>query len=107
MPIQWSELIEYSVESVKSKVASMAGVYRLSARDDAGEYRVFYVGQANDLRARLLQHLGDGEPNECIRTERKKPCKFRIVYVERQEGMDQVESETIQEFSPRCNAKKP
>lgn len=38
MPIQWSDMVEYAAENVKDKVASRAGVYRLSSKSDDGKY---------------------------------------------------------------------
>ena len=106
MTQDWSEPIVYSEENVKRTVGASAGVYRLSSERDDGHYRPFYVGQAKDLRERLLQHLGDAEPNDCIRSERKKPCSFRIVYVANQADRDKLETATIREHSPGCNTQK-
>jgi excinuclease UvrABC nuclease subunit len=79
----------------------------MSSKRSDGKYRVFYVGQATDLRARLLQHLGDNEENECIRSERAENCVFRFTYVDSQRERDSIESQTIQEYNPKCNTKKP
>jgi len=107
MPQDWSDLVELTPDTVQKIVESKPGVYRMSSKRNDGKYYVFYVGQATDVRARLLQHLGDNEENECIRSERVKDCVFRFTYVDSQRERDSVESQTIQEYNPNCNTKKP
>jgi excinuclease UvrABC nuclease subunit len=94
-------------ENVQKDVLARPGVYRLSRRGDDGKYTVFYIGQATDLGARLLQHLGNDEKNECIRSKRAAVCGFRFIYVESQSDRDTMEGKQIEEYKPECNTQRP
>jgi excinuclease UvrABC nuclease subunit len=106
MTSDWSSRRDYIERDVKDNVSESAGVYRLIYPGAKGKYYVFYVGQAKDLRARLLQHLGASEENACIKRHlRDHSCLYRVAYVPRQEDRDSEEKGNIDEYDPDCNKK--
>jgi len=77
-----SQLFRYETDSVSKKAPKEPGVYVLVYRAADGKTYVFYVGQSLDLQERLLDHLGEWEPNGCIRLYVENyDCFFRFVIV--------------------------
>lgn len=78
--------------TVDAHIAEQAGVYILAHKDTDGNYQSFYVGQANNLRRRLKEHLLAGEPNACIRNRVASPCGFQYALVARPVHRDAAEA---------------
>jgi len=69
---------------------------------------VFYVGQADDLRGRILQHIQDSEENTCIKTYFvSKPCFFRYAKATSPDVRDAAEKQMYKRYKPRCNERDP
>lgn len=104
--LTFSSLLRYDATVVRRDCPERPGVYRLCYRASDDKYYVFYVGQAGDLRDRLLDHLQDSEPNGCIRQAvRTNECAFQYVIVSSQTDRDRIEREQIREYRPKCNDK--
>jgi excinuclease UvrABC nuclease subunit len=101
---EWSERYQYNTEKdVNSYAPSKAGVYRLIYHS-GDKYYVFYVGQSENLKERLLSHLNTSEPNACIKKHLKDyTCYFRCIEVTTQEERNKIEEQQIDEYSPSCN----
>lgn len=99
----WSSRYRYGETEVKKYAPKTGGVYRLLFR--RGEkYYVLYVGQSNDLRRRLLQHLSADEPDVCIKRHlRDYSCYFRFLQLSSKSDRDRVEQEQIDKYDPVCN----
>ena len=68
------------------------------------DYYVFYVGQSDDLKKRLAEHLSTSEPNSCIEKYIKDySCYFRFIELSTQRERDAVEQEEIAKYNPVCN----
>jgi len=82
MKISWSSFHStYDERTVKRHVPAEAGTYLLWVKLKEGKkWRCFYVGQARNLEARLLQHLSSKEDNDCLR---KKASGVRSCFVHR------------------------
>ena len=109
--VTWSSRITHSEDNVKYNVPEKAGIYRLLKAVDGG-YGVQYVGESDDLQRRLLEHLPDGEKNECIKRLMKDTAYFRFALLEAEKDRLCAESYLYQEFSvdgngPPCNKQKP
>jgi len=101
----WSELYRYTEENVNRYAPTSGGVYRLSCDEGDPEYRVFYVGQGDNLDRRLKDHLNPSEENECIKKHlRKYTCYFRFIEIASEVERDKVEEEQIRKYDPECNA---
>lgn len=74
--LDWSDIQPATEETIKMIVPNVPGVYLLLYHIKQNGYYPFYAGETETLRARLLQHLSDSEPNKCI----KKAMKDWAVY---------------------------
>lgn len=100
---EWSDRYLYTDSNVDLYAPESGGVYRLIYKSD-DDYRVFYVGQSDNLHDRLKAHLAPSEPNECIKKYlRDYTCYFRFIEISSQTERDDVEKEEIEKFNPFCN----
>ena len=87
-----------------SRAPRSGGVYRLSYMAVNKKLVVFYVGQSEDLRDRLGDHLLPSEDNPCIRRHvRSSSCYFDWAIVESKPARDRLEREQIAAHRPECN----
>jgi len=93
----------YTVEDVKLNAPQTAGVYLIRCHVKNSEPEIRYVGQANDLRSRLLDHLGTGETNDCLVEHRKHAQDYCWVELSRPSERDAEESSKIKKYQPPCN----
>lgn len=99
----WSNRYSYTETNVQKYASLISGVYRLIYKQGE-KYYVFYVGQSNDLKRRLLEHLSSSETDSCIRRHlRDHNCFFRFIEISSLEERNRVEREQIAEYSPSCN----
>ena len=102
--LTWAPYRPFNTLMVTAHVPDRAGVYKLSRPDDEGKLIVFYVGQACDLRDRLLGHLLPSEPNKCVRgwvgTGR---AQFSFAEIPRQQDRDGAERALFVHYRPTCN----
>lgn len=99
LTLDWNGYYAYNEQNVARFVPTQAGVYVL-----AGNQRVFYVGQARDLRERLYAHLQSAEPNSCIREYIGRYfCSFKFALLSRQEDRDAAERALYLHYRPVCN----
>lgn len=106
--LTWTKLTTLTEQSVKRLPISIGGVYRLSYKSSDGNYYVFYVGQAEDIRERLLQHLSASETNDCIKSYlRTENCFFRYSKITKQYLRDATERKAYREYGPKCNYQEP
>ena len=95
-----------SEENVRRFVPTSAGVYVL--RDRGERKSVVYVGQAENLEQRLLQHLAPNEPNKCIRDRARSGLEMRWALVALQSDRDCIERALYDHYNkPVCNEKTP
>ena len=93
----------YNEETVRENMPAKAGVYRLIYEYNK-KYYVFYAGQSEDLKERLLEHLRPAEPDECIKKYLQKYiCFIRFVEIDLQNERDKREKKEIEDYSPSCN----
>lgn len=89
-------------------IPNFSGVYRLSYRSSDGNIYVFYVGQADDLKARIGQHLSPNETNLCIRKMLTNyTCYIRYARINDFRVRNGAESYLYRHFSPSCNSIEP
>jgi len=99
----WSGRYRYNNTNVNRYAPSNGGVYRLIHNENEKFYP-FYIGQSNDLKRRLLEHLSSSEPDVCIKRHlRDYTCYFRFIEIASQSERDRVERQQIEEYNPACN----
>lgn len=108
MQIEWSSFHRLTEENIRKYVPTSAGVYLLWVRLKNEEWRCYYVGQANNLQQRLLDHMSDDEPNECIRDYVSKYISgFEYAKVGKQGDRDGIEKFLYDHYKPECNKSDP
>jgi excinuclease UvrABC nuclease subunit len=109
MQIRWSSFhSQYNEAEVKTSVPRSAGVYLLWLKLKNDKWQCFYVGQADDLERRLVEHLVDSEENKCIKTHAKSDvCGFKYAEIAMQSNRDGIEKYLYDHYMPDCNQKDP
>lgn len=87
------------------KLPQFAGVYKLSTYFPATEkYKPFYVGQADNIYSRTVQHTGESEKNSCVKENFKKYAIYiNYAEVRLQSERDGVEVALYNNYKPSCN----
>ena len=100
---EWTDRYKYSEENVNAHIPQVGGVYRLLYHSE-NKYYVFYVGQTDNLKRRLFEHINTSEPDECIKKHIvNHSCYFRYLEVNSQPERDRIEGQQINEYNPSCN----
>jgi hypothetical protein len=101
--LNWTNRIKLNTTGVSS-TREIPGVYRLiylNPKDN--NYYVFHVGQAENLKASLAQHLPWREQNPHLAYYLKNfRCFFRAATVEHQVERDMTEVALYKYFLPQC-----
>jgi len=108
MQLKWTDLISLTKTGVDG-IKSIAGVYRLIYHNGSdGKNYVYYVGQADNLNARLTQHLSANEENECCQKHLDKyTCYFRAAGISTQDDRNGAEVSLYNKFKPTCVERIP
>jgi len=102
--LAWNGYYNYNKEKLESVVPEDAGVYKLSVLLKNGNLRVFYVGQSENLKERLYDHLQDYESNDCIKGKvGKYICKFKFALLSKEDERDGAERALFLYYNPECN----
>jgi len=108
MEIEWSSFHQLTEENIRRFVPTSAGVYLLWVQLKSEKWRCYYVGQAEDLEQRLLDHISTNEPNDCIKEYVSKHISgFEYAKVGGQSDRDGVEKFLYDHYSPECNKQDP
>lgn len=107
--VDWSCHETYDAATVDAEAPHTGGVYVLWVKlKDKDEWRCFYVGKADDLHDRLLDHLAEEEPNECIAAKIKdKVCGFFFAEVAKAVVRSGIEKFLFDHYEPECNEQDP
>ena len=106
--LSWKGYRDFSKENVVHYVTQSPGVYKLSLKLKNGNLKPFYVGQASDLRSRLLQHLATQEQDQCVRSNvRNYIVHFNWAVVDSKASRDCAETALFDHYSPECNNIRP
>ena len=106
--LTWTKLTELSDSSAKELADNLPGVYRFSYKAEDGNYYVFYVGKAEDVKKRLLEHLSSSEQNVCVKNYlATKECFFRYAKITKSYIKDAAERKMYKQYEPSCNEKEP
>ncbi len=108
MQVKWTELIQLD-ESGVDRIKEVSGVYRISHYHQTDKkYYVHYVGQAENLKERLSQHLPGNETNsECNGFLDNYQCYFRACAISTQAGRDGAEVALYENYKPECVERIP
>lgn len=99
----------YSEAEVEKYSPTSAGVYALWVCYAGGRWGCYYVGKAENLKSRLLDHLNDNEKNTCIKDNNKYKRGFmwiEITTADERSGAEKFLYDTIKP-RPECNQQDP
>ena len=99
----YSEWRSYTEKDVRANAPATAGVYMLRVKSKDDGRQIIYVGQASNLRERLLDHLSSNEPNECLRARQKYTVQYCWIEISREKERDYEERAKIAKYQPKCN----
>lgn len=106
--LTWTRLVHLDQKSVNAVTDSLSGVYRLSYKSNDGNYYVFYVGKAENIKQRISEHLSSSEINGCITYRVKKfDCYFRYAIVVNEKVRAAAERQMFKQYEPSCNENEP
>lgn len=108
MNLEWHGKFPFKKEQVSSLVGTTGGNYMISVKLESGKYRSIYVGKAENLKSRLLEHLSDKEPNKCLRDHVENyVIEFRFCYVNSENNRSDVEYTLYHDYPHECNEVEP
>src|SRR3989338_5554792 len=93
------------LESNSEKIPESGGVYKI-LRNDGKQNKLtrIYVGKAEDLKSRYLDHLSSNEENSCIKNNlNNNDCYFRYTLLSREEDRQYLEEKLLGEGKCICN----
>jgi len=106
--IKWSKSIK-CMQDNQDKIPEVTGVYEFLLRSSEKTWWI-YVGKAENLRERFLQHLQEEEPNECLKKNLKSypniSC-FRFASVSSKADREDAEQVLYDKHKYECNEKRP
>lgn len=104
----WSKCYRpYSETEVKKVAPTSAGVYALWVKYKKKGWVCFYVGKANNIQSRLLDHLSDDEENDCIKENVKYSCAFCWIEITTEGERSGAEKYLYDTIKPECNQSDP
>ena len=106
--LTWTKLTQLNKNVVEALKNDLPGVYRFSYKSDDGNYYVFYVGQTENIKQRLLEHLSENGEDICIESYLKtKSCFFRYAKITKKYVRDAAERQMYKQYEPDCNDIEP
>lgn len=108
MRLIWTGLIDLNETGV-SGIKEIPGVYRLDYLNNKdNKYYVYYVGQAENLKKRLSEHLVGNEINSCCwKYLQNYNCYFKTAALSTKSERDGAEVSLYQHFKPNCPERIP
>ena len=104
----WSAVhTPYNETEVKVYAPTSAGVYALWVNYKSGRWGCYYVGKADNIESRLLDHLRDDEPNPCIKENVKYRRAFCWIEITTESERSGAEKYLYDEITPECNQNDP
>ena len=97
----------YNEAEVKKHVPAKAGVYTIWVNYKSGKWACFYVGKADNIQSRLLDHRGDNEPNPCIKENVKYKCGFSWIEITTESERSGAEKYLYDTLKPECDKTDP
>lgn len=106
--LTWTKLSLLKKEIINRLPDNLPGVYRLSYKANDGDYIVFYIGKAEDIKKRLLVHLSSSEENVCVKNYLStKECFFKYAKISNSDIRSAAERQIYKHYEPDCNDREP
>ena len=106
--LKWSDFFTpFTKETVDNNVPTNSGVYLLLVKYKSGKWECFYVGRAENLHDRLIDHLSTDHDNECIKENVKYTSGFYYAAVSTQADREGIEKALYDYYETECNINDP
>ncbi|MDE2589409.1 MAG: GIY-YIG nuclease family protein [Patescibacteria group bacterium] len=107
MDLEWHGRFSFTDEKVREVTETDGGGnYMILVELKNGNYRPIYVGKAENLRKRLLEHFS--ENGTCLKKHIEKyTLGMRFCYVGAEGDRKDVEHTLYHKYSHECNEKEP
>ena len=104
--IEWQGYFPVEGKVIRSKVDDRAGIYKISKKQKDGSLKPVYVGHADSIKMRLLEHVTSTD-DSCVTMElRDGDCQFRFAYLYTKEDIAAVVNALYARYTPKCNIKE-
>lgn len=108
MQVEWSTFHNLNEENVKRYVTVDSGVYLLWVKLKNNKWQCYYVGKAENLERRLLEHLSYNENNKCIKINVQNHISgYEYAKISKQSDRDGIEKFLYDYYKPECNEIDP
>ena len=108
MQVTWSVFQELNQGNVRRNAPETAGVYRLWVKLMSEQWMCFYVGKAEDLQSRLVEHCSVNEENDCIKNNvQNHTSGYEFAKVAKRSDRDGIEKFLYDRYKPECNRQDP
>jgi excinuclease UvrABC nuclease subunit len=109
MQVKWSSFQDLTRDNIKKYVPTSPGVYLLWLKLKTEEWKCYYVGKAENLETRLLEHISDNEQNACIKNHVSQHInRYVTAEVARKADRDCIEKFLYDHYyKPECNQADP
>ncbi len=106
LQIDWQGYFPFEEKVIRSKVDDRAGIYKISKKQKDGSLKPVYIGHADSIKMRLLEHVTSAD-NSCITLElRDGDCQFRFAYLYTREDITAAVKALYTRYTPKCNIKE-
>lgn len=106
--LNWRNYRDFNANTINNKVLETPGVYLIWVRINDGSWRIYYVGQTENLKRKLLEHLSENEPNDLLKDMILRcVCGFSFAPVNSHEERCGIERFFYEHYSPKCNLAIP
>jgi len=108
MKLDWRTFQTLTEDNIRKSVTTSSGIYLLWVKLENGKWRCYYIGIAENLEQRLLDHLSTSETNACIKEHVTKHTScYEYAEVSKQSDHDGAEKFLYDHFKPECNRLDP
>ena len=105
--ITWSKFISWEQEKTAA-IPEKPGVYEFYVGQKDGKKRRIYVGRADNLKKVYGSHLGEDEPNECLKNHLKKHVwYYRYAIITIKADREDAELGLYRKYKYECNKIEP
>jgi len=108
MQVTWATFQKLNVGNIVKNVPESAGVYLLWVQLKDEKWKCYYVGKAENLQARLLEHCSANEENDCIKNNVQNHISgYEFAKISKQSDRDGIEKFLYDQYKTECNKQDP
>lgn len=106
--LNWSSPRRYMREDIQRFSTEKAGIYLIYAERANAYKQLVYVGQADNIKTRLLEHISENEKNEILkRILSHEVCYYSYAEVPLPNKRNSIENFIYNKCHPEANINRP